>query len=1139
MLRQLLSSQMHINGQTKEIEKMFENFCKKASLDNSEIRNLVQTLSSKHGRVYVVVDGVDDDESDEISLAKKYLAQLVKNNNFSVFTTSIDYEQIAYIPYCDVCGRTNMRFAFSCEIDQFDVCLKCNQEVKVCPQGHELNEPSYTSIQLHYRVEPEVIRECVRRWLDVPLMHERVEINGILDENSYRNGLASKMHQEKGFKEKIILEVSEKAQSNLRLARFWIKALIEARSDFRRNQILYRCPSDELKEMYSKSLRKVIHHELRNTRTLALNALALLMAATKPITLRQLEEATASAINPTRIDMEVGMDVKSILKELVVFSNGNNESGYVWLRDGVLKIYLSEEFTRDNECGQEAASYFKNPHLIMAKACFALLDPCKESQGNTTNKRPAFLSYVLEPWGDHTQLALTEKCDKSGESDKSNEYYPNYREQSSEQREFGLRVCCFLKNTQSFTAYMHALENSDSVPKLIRQWVHRDVSPLHVCAWFGMSTLIKRLVGDIDVNVLERRASHTPLMYAALKGHRAAVNELLNLGSNINITNEVGDTALVFSIRNFDDSEHEKERRVEVFDCLRKSAKVGVNDIVDPRWERTALMVAAAEDQPHVVTKLLKEETVDINKQDLRGFTALLNAIYENVYPFRIAKALLNHPKSKISLGLTDKLGRNALVLSIDRVPGNKEFQELVSLLLEKGADPTLNDCSGRNAVTWAVSENRMDILELLLRNPRIKQDSFKGAMLWASEHGYHEAIRLLCNFSRREYGAAPDLNDGDETYKFTALHRACLCEKTDRIQETLETLLEFGADPSVKDKQGMIAFDIAKFFSLKIAVKTLEETASEFISITAVPPLILAEMARWDLVTDAIRDRSVDIHDKWNWTGDTLLHLAVKKGKLNIVRQLLSNLQVRIDETDFYCRTPLHLAAEMVYENIELVQLLVESDGSDGSSINAMDWNGSTPLDLARAKGKHRTVDYLLKSGAKSGRDERRHLGNHPEATEVTQAHNLEAGTHDNRLDLPPSPNEALCRLHDRSQVNQSVPIVATLTSRTHASDLLTRASAASQTARSSVQLQNDTPIPSVAGSDQVAGAEDSSSPAITVESDDNTVLERNLLEIHNAHANAPKENQQGDSQRRGLKRAHEPEAPINQAKRQKGYSI
>lgn len=317
--------------------------------------------------------------------------------------------------------------------------------------------------------------------------------------------------------------------------------------------------------------------------------------------------------------------------------------------------------------------------------------------------------------------------------------------------------------------------------------------------------------------------------------------------------------------------------------------------------------------------------------------------------------------------------------------------------------------------------------------------------------------------------------------------------------------------------------------------MKTLEETASDLIPTTAVPPLILAEMERWDLVTDAIRDRSVDIHDKWNWTGDTLLHLAVKNGKLNIVRQLLSNLQVRIDETDSYWRTPLHLAAEMVHENIELVQLLVESDGSDGSSINVMDWNGSTPLDLARAKRKHQTVDYLLRSGAKSGREERRHLGNYPEATDVTQAHNLEAGTHDNRLDLPRSPNEALCLLHDRSQVNQSIPIIATLTSRTHASNLLTQTSTATQTNHSS----NDNPIPSVAESDQVAGGEGSSSPAITVESDDNTVLERNLLEPHNAHANALKENQQEDSQRRGLKRAHEPEAPINQAKRQKRYSI
>lgn len=1023
ILRQLLPLHMNIDTLPKEIETMFENFRKNIQLDNAQTRNLVQTLSNKYDRVYVIVDGVDDEESNENSLVKKYLAELMQNKNISVFTTSLDYEQIDRIQYCDVCKRTNVRVTFSCDIDQYDVCLECNPEITECPQGHELKGHPYTSVHLHYRVEQEVIRECVRRWLHDPLMDEQLEINGMLDVNSYRDRLALLFHRQKDAEDKFVLEVSEKVQGNLRLARRWVEALKKVPYGDERWRILYRCPSDELKEIYKDSLQRVVHHELKHTRTLGLIALALLTAAPRRITLRQLYEAIAAVMGPTRMKTAFDINLRGILKDLVVFSNGNEIKGDVWLRDGVLKIYLMENFIHDIEWSQEARSYFLNPHLAMAEACLRLLESCEESKVNDTEEGPTFLSYVLETWGDHVRLSLQEHCDRFGELD---EIYKNtdsqqqgtehrdlqpgvdsffrglqsftpklFRhwfhrdvsslEQSPEQRNIQLRVDRILRDPQSFSAYMHKLEESNSVPSSIRQWIHRDVSPLHVCAWFGMSTSIKNLAATIDVNILENRGGHTPLMYAAMKSHLAVVNELLGLGAKIEIASNSGYTALLASIRGVNDSEDDEERRVEVYERLCQIMKLGANDIVDSRWCRTALMVAAAEDQPYIVASILEDQTVDINKQDLRGFTALLNAIYQNPEPFRIAKALLNQRDSELGLDLTDKLGRNALTLSIERIFDDEECCKFANLLLEKGANPTLNDHSGRSALTWATTKNQLRTLDLLLRHPTIKRDSIKAPILWASEHGCHEAIRLLCKFSRQKFGDVPGLNDGDETFKFTALHRACLCEKTDTVQVTLEVLLEFGADPNVVDKQGMTAFDIAKFFDVKPAMKALEGTAPDRISTTAVPPLILAKMGRWDLVEIAIRDTSVDTKDRLNWTGDTLLHFAVKTRKLEIVQQLLSSLHMRIDETNFDCRTPLHLAAGMKNDNIELVQLLFENGVSNSSAINAIDWIGCTPLDLAKGKKNLQTVEYLLKVGAKSGKEKRQHLSNFSDDQPIT----------------------------------------------------------------------------------------------------------------------------------------------------------
>ena len=105
---------------------------------------------------------------------------------------------------------------------------------------------------------------------------------------------------------------------------------------------------------------------------------------------------------------------------------------------------------------------------------------------------------------------------------------------------------------------------------------------------------------------------------------------------------------------------------------------------------------------------------------------------------------------------------------------------------------------------------------------------------------------------------------------------------------------------------------------------------------------------------------------------GVTPLHLAVKWGYLEIVRELV-NAGSRVDAKNKYGATPLHMAAwngptvsdpyPREIEGTKIVELLLEN----GADINAKDSEGRTPLAVAEIgdsrEGRDEKVVALLRS--------------------------------------------------------------------------------------------------------------------------------------------------------------------------------
>lgn len=104
---------------------------------------------------------------------------------------------------------------------------------------------------------------------------------------------------------------------------------------------------------------------------------------------------------------------------------------------------------------------------------------------------------------------------------------------------------------------------------------------------------------------------------------------------------------------------------------------------------------------------------------------------------------------------------------------------------------------------------------------------------------------------------------------------------------------------------------------------------------------------------------------------GCTILHLAASVGHPHICQFLLSRGHVPVDVKDDRLCTPLHLVCAKLSttgdgeemkitldDRIAVVRILIEA----GADKNAQDYQGLTPVDLARGNDLDQLVDYLTR---------------------------------------------------------------------------------------------------------------------------------------------------------------------------------
>lgn len=410
---------------------------------------------------------------------------------------------------------------------------------------------------------------------------------------------------------------------------------------------------------------------------------------------------------------------------------------------------------------------------------------------------------------------------------------------------------------------------------------------------------------------------------AAHAGNHEKLLELITKGIDVNLTNEIGVTALHLSA---------KEGHVKVVnELLKHGARV------DAATQKgvTALHVASLSGKVDVI-KLLLDSNAKLNIQSKDGFTPLYMAAQEN--HLEAVKFLL---LSGASQSLTTEDGFTALSVALQQ-----SHDDIANVLLGHGTSSKLK----LPQIHIATKKNDARAVSLLLRrnidNVNVTSKSGFTPLHIAAHYGNLDIGRLLI-----EKGAAVNCQAKNG---ICPLHVACKRGRSRMVS----LLTENAADVNCPTKEGMTPIHVASANGgSKIIENLLEKGAS--VNTKTRSGFSALHLATWgDHVNSA---KQLLLHganiDEISLDHLTPLHITAHYGNVRSARLLVEN-KCDVNPKAMNGFSPLHIAAKRNHK--EIVDLLVKF----GAMVEAQTETGITPLHVASFMGHSSIVQALLRLG-------------------------------------------------------------------------------------------------------------------------------------------------------------------------------
>uniref|UniRef100_A0A8U8C8B2 Uncharacterized protein n=1 Tax=Geospiza parvula TaxID=87175 RepID=A0A8U8C8B2_GEOPR len=499
----------------------------------------------------------------------------------------------------------------------------------------------------------------------------------------------------------------------------------------------------------------------------------------------------------------------------------------------------------------------------------------------------------------------------------------------------------------------------------------KDRQPLHWAAFLGHLEVLKLLVARGADVMCKDRKGYTLLHTAAASGQIEVVRHLLRLGVEIDEPNSVGNTALHILVNVGANVNQPNEKGFTPLHfgavstngalCLEILVNNGADVNFQSKEGKSPLHMAAIHGR-FTRSQILIQNGSEIDCADKYGNTPLhVAARYGHEL---LISTLMTNGADTARRGIHDMFPLHLAVLfgfsdCCRKLLSSGQLYSIVSSLsnehvLSAGFDINTPDNLGRTCLHAAASGGNVECLNLLLSSAGTPGDTWAGTSQcpqipelgspgatwsgtsWCPQIPNWDSETILVNF----WGFFPNFS-------------------------CLEFLLDNGADPSLRDKQGYTAVHYAAAYGNRQNLELLLEMSFNCLedveSTVPVSPLHLAAYNGHCEALKALAETLVNL-DVRDHKGRTALYLATERGASECVQVLTSHGASALVKERKRKWTPLHAAA--ANGNTDSLHLLIDS-GERADITDVMDIHGQTPLMLAIMNGHVDCVHLLLDKGS------------------------------------------------------------------------------------------------------------------------------------------------------------------------------
>ncbi|KAF9894874.1 hypothetical protein FE257_004495 [Aspergillus nanangensis] len=569
-------------------------------------------------------------------------------------------------------------------------------------------------------------------------------------------------------------------------------------------------------ELYQRSLAR-INRQNDFKRTLAINVLMWLMFAERALTISELIHAVSIQVGDKALPEDRFPTPETLISAC---------TGLVQIDETTKEVRLAHS-TAEEYLQHTASNIFENAAAKMAEIClvycsFGEFNEECDSEAEPLARYP-FLTYAANHWGHHfaagqmrkqTYALALEFLKSSTKVMTSFQFMRDSQFQSTEYIT-GLHVAAYFGADNLAKHLLHhgfKVNEQTSLDETPLHWAitHRKISCMHVLLNAGADsntpdfagrTPLHRAIRNNDTQSveillsfpqkpnldLEDKQGWTALRWAARYGMVGIVHKLVRKGAALDAEDKVAWTALRWAAS----CGHGEIVRLllehgaahgpfgsDRWTVLGWAAQAGLEEIISLLLLRrqqvdvnaadgegfTALRGAVDYNQEMAAWLLLRQGNADINKADNRGFTPLHAAVqkWDENRDRTLVWMLLHH--EGVLVNTVTKHGFTPL-----HIAATNGLDEVVWLLLRKGADLMRRDNSGRTALHCAVTGGHVQISRMLSQHAKdivnVSDDQGQTALHVAASTGAGEMVACLV-----EQGVDIGLEDRDG---WTALNRA------------------------------------------------------------------------------------------------------------------------------------------------------------------------------------------------------------------------------------------------------------------------------------------------------------------------------------------------------------------------------